>query len=108
MKRRPAWLEWVRGVAARAAAGRRPAWSLVYSVLFLTGALIWARLPHVRPTARRFWMVLLITLAVNDFASAVRRLGQRRALPPWTWVAATLVFALLSLALAFGLTRPTL
>jgi hypothetical protein len=77
---------------------------LVFSVLFLSAALLWTRLPSAtRPGMRHVWAALLLTLAVRDFGLGLRRLSRERELPAWTWMVATAAYGLVGTLAALAL-----
>jgi uncharacterized membrane protein YhaH (DUF805 family) len=74
---------------------------LVFSVLFLSAALLWTRLPATtRPWVRYVWAAGLLALAVRDFALGLRRLSRDRQLPAWTWIASTVAYGLVGALVA--------
>ena len=93
--RRRSLLERVRDFSARLDRRRTATSYLVFSVLFLAAALLWTRLPAARPWVRHLWAAGLLTLAVRDFALGLRRISRDRELPGWTWVVATVAYAVL-------------
>jgi hypothetical protein len=89
-------LQRARDFSARLDQRRGAASYLVFSVLFLSAALVWIRLPATtRPWARHMWAALLLTLAVRDFGLALRRISRERQLPDWSWIVGTVVYGVL-------------
>ena len=74
---------------------------LVFSVLFLSAALLWTRLPATtRPWVRYVWAAGLLALAVRDFALGLRRISRDREWPDWTWVVTAGVYGVIGTAAA--------
>jgi hypothetical protein len=92
---RRSWLERVRDFSARLDRRRIATSYLLFSVLFLSAALLWTRLPMARPWVRHVWAAGLLTLAVRDFGLGLRRLSRDRELPDWTWIVSTVVYGVL-------------
>ncbi|MBI5481807.1 MAG: hypothetical protein HY906_23325 [Deltaproteobacteria bacterium] len=88
-------LERVRDFSARLDRRRTATSYLVFSVLFLSAALLWTRLPSGRPWVRHLWAAGLLTLAVRDFALGLRRISRERELPDWTWIVSTVAYGVL-------------
>jgi hypothetical protein len=88
---------------ARARGRRSPSGSLAFAALFLGAAVLWARMPGSRPWVRHAWIVMLLVLAVRDFATGMRGIAERRGLGRSAWIAVTALFALVSFAAAFAL-----
>jgi hypothetical protein len=101
--RRRSWLERVRDFSARLDRNRKAPSYLVFSVLFLSAALLWTRLPAARPWVRNVWAAGLLTLAVRDFGLGLRRISRARGLPAWTWIVSTVVYGVLGTLAALAL-----
>ena len=93
-----------RDFAARLDQRRSVGTYLVFSVLFLSAALLWTRLPATtRPVVRHVWAAGLLTLAVRDFGLGLRRLSRERALADWTWIVSTVAYGLIGTLTALAL-----
>jgi hypothetical protein len=101
---RPSLLKRLRDFSARLDQRRSGVSYLVFSVCFLTAALLWTRLPATtRPWVRPFWAAALLTLAIRDFGLGLRRISRDRELPAWTWIAATAAYGALGTLAALAL-----
>jgi hypothetical protein len=95
-EKRRSLLERVRDFSARLDQRRTATSYLVFSVLFLSAALLWTRLPSAtRPWVRHVWAAGLLTLAVRDFGLGLRRISRKRELPDWTWIVSTVAYGVL-------------
>jgi hypothetical protein len=101
---RRSWYTRVRDFSARLDQRRTATSYLVFSVLFLSAALLWTRLPATtRPWVRHVWAAGLLTLAVRDFGLGVRRISRERGRPEWTWIVSAVVYGVLGTLAAVAL-----
>ncbi len=108
-RERRSWYQRMLDFSARLDRRRKATTYLAFSVLFLSAALLWTRLPATtRPWVRHLWAAALLTLAVRDFGLGLRRISRERELPEWTWIAATAGYGVLGTLAALALlwTRP--
>lgn len=101
---RRSWLQRLADFSTRLDRNRSATSYLIFSVAFLSAALLWTRLPAAtRPWVRHVWAAGLLTLAVRDFALGLRRLSRERGLPGWAWILSTVVYGVLGTLAALAL-----
>jgi hypothetical protein len=99
----PGWLARLRDYSARLERRRSATSYFLFSAMFLTAALLWTRLYATASGVRHLWAALLLTLAVRDFALALRRISRDRGLPPWSWIVASVIYGVVGTGVALAL-----
>ena len=96
---RSSQLRHVRAAQLRARAIRGAIGKVVLGMVFLVGALAYARAPDHHLQANLFWMTGLLLLSTGNVALGLRTLARVRRRPARLWIAATIAWGLLSTVL---------
>ena len=89
-------LRHVRAAQLRGRARRAAILKIMFGMIFLVGALAYARAPDRHDQRSLLWMTLLLVMSTGYVAIGVRGLGRlRRGWPRW-WVAVAVVWGLLA------------
>ncbi len=96
-------LKHVRAAQLRARLSRRAIWQLSLGTFFLMGALSFGYGPQRQEEHAAVWMAFLSVLSTFNIGSGARLLSRSRRWPTHTWWIVTVVWAVLLVALLWGL-----
>jgi hypothetical protein len=98
-------LRQVRAAQLRARAIRGAIGKIILGMVFLVGALAYARSPDHQQQNNILWMAGLLVLSTADVGLGLRTLARVRRRPARLWIAATVAWGLLSTVLIGFLLR---
>jgi hypothetical protein len=101
----PPSLRQVRAAQLRTRATRGAIGKVILGMVFLVGALVYARLPDRHLQENVLWMTILLVLSTVNVALGLRTLVRVRRRPPRLWVAAAVAWGSLSTLLVGFLLR---
>ena len=93
---REASLRHVRAAQLRARARRGAIGRIIFGMVFLVGALAYARAPDHHSRSSLLWMTILLVMSTSYVALGVRTLGRVRRRGQRLWVAAAALWGVLA------------